>query len=562
MSVQLPAEQVSVPRRQLDVEDYVDILQRHRAWILGPTMAGLVIGVVVAFLWPDTFQSRGVIRIEPARVSQGLLPTQQTEQLSQRMASIFGTVTARSNLVNLITQYNLYPEERKRLPLEDVVERMRTRHIRMGPVTSLSSLAQSSGGRNFTFELRFTYPDRRLAWKVCSDLISAFIDESVRSSNSSITQTTEFFREQYDTIKRDLDEVERRIAEFRAKNVGGSPEQEAALTARISASEQTITNLQANIQRITQEKIMLETELRNRQDQLQAAQAPVLVEVPQAQQARDNRLGQIDAEINQLENALTGLRERYRDDHPDVDRVSNLLKQRRSDREKLQAEILSATSRPDPAARPRVVKQAPDSKEVRSLQNEINNLKARYQSKELELEDNSRQLKEAREKIRALNAQLDMSPAAQMALNDLLRERDNLQDRYEKMSDSVEKTRLANELDTRKQSEQLAMLDPPVLPQDPTSPQRTFIIVGGLLIGLVLGGGITAFREMKDTSLKNLKDVRAYTRLAVLASIPMLENDFVVRRRRRMQWLAWSGASVLSVLLMAGSVAYYFTSKN
>ena len=39
---------------------------------------------------------------------------------------------------------------------------------------------------------------------------------------------------------------------------------------------------------------------------------------------------------------------------------------------------------------------------------------------------------------------------------------------------------------------------------------------------------------MKDTSLKNLKDVRAYTQMSILGSIPLLENDFVVRRRKRL----------------------------
>ena len=48
---------VSVSRRPPDIEDYIDILRRYRSWIVGPTFAGLVIAVVVAFLWPDTFIS-------------------------------------------------------------------------------------------------------------------------------------------------------------------------------------------------------------------------------------------------------------------------------------------------------------------------------------------------------------------------------------------------------------------------------------------------------------------------------------------------------------------------
>ena len=72
--------------------------------------------------------------------------------------------------------------------------------------------------------------------------------------------------------------------------------------------------------------------------------------------------------------------------------------------------------------------------------------------------------------------------------------------------------------------------------------------------GLVLAGA----KEMKDTSLKNLKDVRAYTNLAVLSSIPLLENALLIRRKRRLLWLAWSSAIIIGSIAMSGSAYYYY----
>jgi uncharacterized integral membrane protein len=48
----------------------------------------------------------------------------------------------------------------------------------------------------------------------------------------------------------------------------------------------------------------------------------------------------------------------------------------------------------------------------------------------------------------------------------------------------------------------------------------------------------------------------------VLGSIPLLENDFVVRRRRRISWLVWACAILLGLLLMAGAVFYYYTQRG
>ena len=49
----------SVNRRPMDVEDYFDIVRRHKAWILGPTFAALVVSTVVTCIWPDTYVSTG-----------------------------------------------------------------------------------------------------------------------------------------------------------------------------------------------------------------------------------------------------------------------------------------------------------------------------------------------------------------------------------------------------------------------------------------------------------------------------------------------------------------------
>jgi hypothetical protein len=61
--------------------------------------------------------------------------------------------------------------------------------------------------------------------------------------------------------------------------------------------------------------------------------------------------------------------------------------------------------------------------------------------------------------------------------------------------------------------------------------------------------------------LKNLKDVRAYTQLPILGSVPLLENALVIRRRKRLTWLAWSTACLVGIMIMTGSVFYYYATK-
>ena len=99
------------------------------------------------------------------------------------------------------------------------------------------------------------------------------------------------------------------------------------------------------------------------------------------------------------------------------------------------------------------------------------------------------------------------------------------------------------------------------MPQTPAEPNRPLLVGGGTFLGLVLGIVLAAARELKDTAIKNLKDVRTYTQLTILGSIPLLENDLVVRRRRRLTLLAWSTAVILGCAVMVGSVFYYYSTR-
>jgi uncharacterized membrane protein YgdD (TMEM256/DUF423 family) len=180
----------------------------------------------------------------------------------------------------------------------------------------------------------------------------------------------------------------------------------------------------------------------------------------------------------------------------------------------------------------------------------------------MELEELNRQIEAARTRSKTLQAQVAASPLARSSYMALLRDRENAATRYSGMTMRLQDSTLSTDLDKRGQGETLEQLEAASLPTTPSAPKRPMIIFVALALGIGLGIGVAIARELRDVSLKSLKDVRAYTRLTILGSVPLLENDFVVRRRRRMAWLGWSAAFVIGVLLMSGSVIYYYTSKS
>ena len=152
---------------------------------------------------------------------------------------------------------------------------------------------------------------------------------------------------------------------------------------------------------------------------------------------------------------------------------------------------------------------------------------------------------------------LDITNFSDQKYQELTRDYDQAKSSYKEMSEKKAISERANIVTGRKQGETLDMLDPASLPLSPSEPNRAIIIGSGTMAGLMLGLFLAGARELKDTALKNLKDVRTYTQLTILGCIPLLENDLVVRRRRRLTMLAWSTASILGLLVMASSVLYY-----
>ncbi len=550
----------AIPRRALDMEDYLDVLRRHRAWMLGPIFAALVIAVVVAFLWPDTYRSSAMIRVIPSQVSERMAPQVINAEMSQRVSSMANEILSRTALTNIINSLQLYPRDKKRLPNEDIVENMR-RQIKIGAV---GLLAQQQNERVNAFRISFDYEDRLLAQKVCQELVTKFIDANLRTQQTQMSSADEFFKEQLDTRKKQLEQIDLRLTSFRIQNQGRLPEQVSSNVGALSALENRMGNLNSGIQRAAQDKMLLESRLSIIKDQLRQSSQPQTQQNEQREQRErvtSDRLAVIDRDIQMAETNMAAMLEQYKENHPDVGRRRSDLAVLKRRREIIAAEDDAKKVAPVAVEKPRGL-SVQQLRDVRELEANLAATQSMIEAKRIEMENLQRDYNGASGQARSLQGQITAMPVGEAKYDELLRERALAKDQYEETSKKAEISATQMKLTDRKQSETLEMLDPANVPQQPTEPNRYMIIGSGVGIGAIVGMFIVAAREMKDTTLKSLKDVRAYTQLTVLGSVPLLENDLVVRRRRRLTWLAWSTACLAGILVMAVSVVFYFSNKT
>lgn len=541
-------------RRSLDVEDYLDIVRRHSAWILGPAFAGLVIAVLVAFLWPDTYVSTATIRVVPPQVPQSLVPTNLNTAMSDRINAMYQQIVSRSTLTNIVNVYNLYPRERQRKPIDDVVEEMR-RKIKLGTILPIGD---SGMGRSqlAAFQISFAYENRVLAQKITGELVSRFMTENTRERTTQSVLTTQFLKDQFDQAKKELDQLDQKLASYRQSYSGRLPEQLAQNTMQLTTLEQRTSNINNSLARVSQQKLLLESDLRNLKTQ-QASIAPA----PEAavQRQRNAVLELQDREIMALEARLATLRQQYKDTWPDVKATIAQLNSARQIREKLLAK--EQDEQPNDKAAASRKGDPIYEREQRAIDSAISRIEAQLKATALEQAEYQKELSRVENQIKQVQDRISSAPASEQQYAELLRDHSLAKLKYEDFDRKRSQSETAEQLEKRQQGETLELLDPASLPQSPTEPKRPMIVGAGLGLGLAIGIALAGAREARDNTLKNLKDVRAYTQLNVLGSIPLLENDVVVRRRRRLAWLAWSTACLVGILIMTGSVFYYYATR-
>lgn len=565
--MQATMDQPVFSRRPMDLEDYLNIVRRNISWLLGPALAGLTLAVVIAFFWPDTYVSVARIRVVPPQVPERLVPTNVNMVMAERVNSMAQTILSRTTLTNIIQTYDLYRKDRDRLPMEDVIERMQS-DVKIGGLQHLG------GGRSAAaFEIRFSYENRYTAQKVTSDLTTRFINENTSERSRQSEQTTLFFRDEYEKAKADLDEIERKITIFRLENPGALPDQMGSSLSQIGAIEARIATINSSIGRANQEKLYMEGELRatreklNQLQQILAAQAESGIGPNESGSSRptelDVQIAQAEREVQTLERGLERMLEQYTPEYPDVKRVKVRLESARKDRDGLLAKKLAIAKAPVPGAavstttakRPATLR----TREAAELEANILRLQNNIRAKEMEAERYMAETAVAERRSREISARIERAPVTSAQLDQLMRDYELTKRRYDDLRLKVTQTQMARSAEERGQGETLEVLDRPSLPESPTAPKRGVIVGAGILIGFIIGAGLCAFREVKDHSLKTLKDIRAYTQFNVLGSVPLLENDLVVRRRRRVAFVGWTLALTLSVVIMAGSIYYYYS---
>lgn len=556
---------VAISRRPLDLEDYIDVARRHAGWIAGPLLAGIVISIVVAFMLPNVYVSQAAMQITPAQVSDAIVKSTVNQQLNERIMQMEQEILSRTVLSQIIQdpRLDLYKAQRAKEPIEDVIEKMRTQDIKI----KIESLAGDGSRRASAFTISFSYPDRLKAQQTVQALITRFSDSNQITQATQQNVVKNLVHDELSEAKTKLDKLNEQLTRFRIENSGKLPEQSSLNIAQLTSLQQKSSALNDALNRLAQERVQLDTHLQTLQVQLELLNSFDKEAPPSAPLARqqNERLTTLNRTIDNTESQLAQLKRTYRSNFPDIRDMESRLQEMRAERDDLQkkqddelAKLEDAARQPQESAKKPTNFAAAQS--LNSTQGQIDATKALIKSNEMQRASLMKDQQANNAQIDSYQAKLAATSGIEATYAEMSANQKAASEKLQVLQSKQELTEQNGDLLQRKAGEQLDVLDVPSLPTQPAAPKRWLIVGVGSMISFILGLALAGVQEAKDTSLKNLKDVRAYTNLPVLSSIPLLENTLLVRRKRRIAYLGWSAAIIVGMLAISASLYYHYTS--
>ncbi len=552
---------IAISRRPLDLEDYIDVARRHVAWIVGPLFMGLVVSIAVAFLLPNVYRSEAVIQITPAQISEDLIKNTGNQLLTDRIIQMEGAILSRTSLSNLIqsADLNLYPQDRAKLPIEDVIEAMKSKDLKID-ITN----AAIAGKHASAFKISFQYVNRFKAQQTVQKLITRFIDENQNTQRTQQTLLHDFFGDELAQAKANLEKANEELTKFRTENQGRLPEQSQMNLTTLQSLQNQVNGINDQLNRLAQERVQLEAHLSTLKSQLDLttmmSQEPEAL--PNSPMAKQNiELETLNRQIEGGESNLALLLQSYKETYPDIrdlkKRLGVLKRQRDDLKAKQERELADEAAKPKTPARKATNFQFAQSQTA--LQGQIDGTNALLKTNDSDRVYKLKEQEKITKQIEEYRNRLVGTSAIEAKSVDLLRDQANAAEKYQTMLRKQELTAQNGDLIQRKAGEALDVLDPASLPTTPSSPNRWMIVGGGVALSFFLGLALAGVQEAKDTSLKNLKDVRAYTNLPVLCSIPLLENTLLLKRKKRITYLAWSAAVIVGIIAICSALFYYYS---
>ena len=451
------------------------ILWQRRWFVIVPAVLLAITGLLAAYLLPRTYRSSAVLLVESQDLPGGVTGNPDEDPIDRRIAKIRQQILSRPDLVELIQSNDLYNASSRSEPLSKLVDRMRDATTLAAVDADIQRAPRGNAG-SIAFSLSFDYARPALAQLVAQTFVDRLIKLDASTTRGQAETNVHYLEDQEQGLQAQLSAVEGQIN--RLTGVNG-----AALASTGSSFTGGSVDYSSQIANLQRENAALST------------QASTAVER--------------DPQVVAAEGQLAAAKAVYSDDHPDVLLAQKRLSVARANSQSFQKNGVASVVRQQIAANNSAIAQL-------SAQRGVEQGRA-----------SSMAAAQARGPV----------VAAQVA--QLQSKADAVRANLAKVSSNLLNARTNAKMVDEQRGERLTLIEPPVTPDSPSSPNRPLLIAGGILGGLALGVLLALLIELIRQPIRSVAQLTAALGEAPLAVVPTLSTSKGRTRRARALMRLW-----------------------
>lgn len=477
---------------------------------------------------PPVYRSEATILIEEPEVPPELVQSTVTSYADQRIQLIKYHVMTTQTLTQIMNRFDLYPVERRTLPVSEVIEKFR--EDAQVDIINAQVLNPSSGrpvSATIAFTVAYDNETPRLAQQVANELVTLYLSENARERQGQAAATTKFLGEEADRMAARIYELEQALSDFKQKNSGRLPQQLIANQEALMLAQRDLGDIDRRLEAARERRSFLEAEIARA-----SARGPL---TQQMVDTNAERLVELRAAVARLK-STRGPR------HPEVLRLEDEI---------ANAEAAGAgpTATAPTLAQARAAQaQAegfdPVAMQLRTQLNEALVETAAMQTQRRSLQSTIQQYQQ-----RVVDA-----PEIEREYLTLTRDYDAAQLKYNETRNKQLAAQLAQALEMESKSERFSLIEPPQLPTTPVWPNKPMIIGVGALLAIAAGIGMVLVVDMFDDRIYTGRQLARMTGEFPLVVVPYV---YTPRERVRRFFQQFAYTTTIVAVVAVGAVTVH-----
>jgi polysaccharide chain length determinant protein (PEP-CTERM system associated) len=514
----------------------LEIVRRRKLLAIAVFATILVAAASFVRSLPDLYRATALVLVERT-ISESIVRTPVSGELESRLYVIKQEILSRDRLTELIERFNLYPALRQQVGIADVLSQARNDII----VEPAGPEQVSGRTKTVSFTLSYTGDDRGTVAEVTNAVAAFYVQQNDRMRSEEAIHTTQFLRTQLADAKKQLDRHETAMRDYTARYTGELPQQ---VGVNLATLERLNTQLRLNGEqqiRIIEQRERLFDGLRDTGVMTRVAAGDADVSAMSLERLRV---------IDEQKQKLSLVETQFTDRHPDVVRIREQLAA--MEREHDQAEAAEKRTREREAVAASAAAIADPTTPTPQFRRRT------MESLDAEMTKLRQAEGEVRQTIASFERRLESSPQRQQEYQIITRDYNAAKDLYDSLLRRYDEAQLTESMETDRAGERFRVLEPALPPEGPAAPNRIRLLLMGLLLACAGAAAAVVAREQFDTAFHTVDDVRAFTTVPVLVSIPPIGP---VPAGRRMK-LALATVSTLAAVALVAAAAAYLASRN